>query len=207
MERCLSNLAILSAVQAVAAGLLELRGEENGIQFGLGGALLKATCPGAGSSTVTFKRIIPNVIEQYLPGQRFNVSVHLQNCPISCANIPIDEPCADEPRFVPPLFFCNFVGSSGEAHVGPLAARIQESSTGKVTGHVFVNCPLPDYDVAEQILATQSGKQAEQPAMELRVSYVAPSSEANAKPIAFQGLPSGNLIRILALAPPPPMIR
>jgi len=177
-------------------------GDPGAVVFG-DGAHLTASCSGG---QVTFKRIFPSTIDEFLPGQMYNVTVHLRGCPTSCANVPIDEPCADEPQFVEPLFFCNYEGSGGVAHVGPLAAEVQFSRrTGEPTGHVFVGCPLPEYAAAEQVMAVSpGGPQSAEPTMELQLSYLAPLGSAAAKLIAFEGLPQGNQISVKSLAPPPP---
>lgn len=182
------------------------------ITFGTGtsAATLYARCPSA-AGTTTAKYMAPTQISKYHPGDNVSITIHLYGCPATCANSPIDEPCADSEGAAVPLFFCNYNSSNGREHVGPFAAErhfedlpeAQLETVRRQGGgvHITVTCPLLDYDTVERLTEAQGKLEA---TMSVQLSYVAPLSSLDARAIPFIGLRDGNLIRIRHLAPPPP---
>ena len=192
-------LTLALAVRSVFAGsALRLAGSESQIVFG-DGAVLSAAC----SASARVKWISPQEIQELLPSHQYlgvhpNITVYLLGVPPTCANAEIDTPCAG--GSVPPLFFCNYAGQRGDTvALGPyLAHRASDVFEGRAMGvQVHLVCPLPAYTDVQKITNDEA------PELRLELTYLAPAGAATAKAIPFAGLADGNVIKILAMAPPP----
>ena len=188
-------------------------GSGSHVEFQSTGARLFASCPGSavGDPIAAFvKWITPTSFDSFrLGGTLGNLSVLFHSMPTTCAGVPVTQPCASDPEFAPPLFFCNFNGTGGLLSNGPfLATRMKEdvAATGVAAGvHAMMACEMPGYDDVERITALwPGGPQSPTPTMTLEITFMAPLGALDARSIPFVGLPNGNLIRITSLAPPPP---
>ena len=136
---------VLALAAAGRAGELELKGTSSSIEFH-DGAKLYARCPdGAGAHGASVAWMSPTTIN---PDHDTLITMRLQGVPTTCADLFIQTPCADDPAFVPPLFFCNFVAVDGGAVTGPFLAERRHSTVGGVVlgTHSMLTCPLPLYE-------------------------------------------------------------
>ena len=164
---------------------------------------------GAVISTRCLNTMQPSIITtstqsiQFGDPEEANVTLDLFNVP-DCHNNPITTPCVDTSPVVPrpPLFYCVFIGSSGEAVVGPVRAQSALGTTinGEVYGSVYMVCPLP------QVSAIGAAGYDSDPygtaKLNITARHMAPEGP-RAVDVPFEGVPGGNALVLTNLPAPP----
>jgi len=193
----------LLLIPTVRAGVLQLTGNSNAIDFGDGANRL--TCRPQTFENPSIRSIYPRSVTSMTA----NVSADLVGIAPSCAGRTIREPCASDRPADPPLFFCAWdtVPPTGvnKFWVGPMrATRTEDTLPGGAVLGVWtsVECPLPPAAEAHTMLTTGGAGVAA--TLSLSVYHYATSGE-DSLGLPFAGMAGGDQVSFpLPPAPLPP---
>ena len=177
---------------------LYVKGGDAALHFGDGSD--RMTCRPPAFSAPHIRSIHPSMLQACSQ----NVTVELVGVWPTCVSQPITTPCASGYEHDPPLFFCSWKATRGEAHTGPFhVQRSQDVLEGTTLGvRISLECPLPTADVLHEICASAgAGIEAN---LSLAVRHFATSGSTSLL-LPFGGVPEADMVRCsLPPAPPPP---
>ena len=205
----LRSLILQTILSLSSAAVLQLTGHgtsPNALQFieGSENAVITASCQGNTPAVRAMHPVHFEVSANLLAAA--NITMELMNVAPSCINAPVTKPCASHDHSVfEPLFFCQYAGPGGTAHLGPIHAVSEPVSRDQMFLGVAVRakCPIPTLEMVTQ-LSMYPGTGAASLNATLRHCATRSVSEcAQWTDLPFQGLSGGHVVIFSGLAEPP----